>query len=156
MIIVSSCLAGIECRYNGTHSLRKEIQQLVERNKAVIVCPELLGGFATPREPAEIVGDTGEDVLNGKSKIIERSGSDVTELYLKGAYKTLEMATDLKADMIVLKEYSPSCGSRMVHDGSFSNQRIPGEGVTAALLRRHGFTVLSETEFEEMLQNKDL
>ncbi|MBN3526689.1 DUF523 domain-containing protein [Paenibacillus apiarius] len=156
MIIVSSCLAGIECRYNGTHSLRKEIQQLVEQNKAVIVCPELLGGFSTPREPAEIVGGTGEDVLDGASKIVERSGSDVTELYVKGAYKTLEMANDMKAAMIVLKEYSPSCGSRMVYDGSFSNQRIPGEGVTAALLRRHGYTVVSETEFEEMLKNKDL
>lgn len=104
MIIVSSCLAGIECRYNGTHSLRKEIQQLLEQNKAVIVCPELLGGFSTPREPAEIVGGTGEDVLDGASKIVERSGSDVTELYVKGAYKTLEMANDMKAAMIMASD----------------------------------------------------
>lgn len=85
MIIVSSCLAGKECRYNGTHSLVKKIQQLVNEKKAMMVCPELLGGFSTPREPAEIIGGTGKDVLDGKASIIAKSGKDVTEQYLTGA-----------------------------------------------------------------------
>ena len=79
MILVSACLAGQKVRYNGTDSLDNRIQQLIVANKAMTVCPELLGGFTTPREPAEIVGGDGEDVLNGKARVIELSGKDVTE-----------------------------------------------------------------------------
>ncbi|WP_017727945.1 DUF523 domain-containing protein [Halalkalibacterium ligniniphilum] len=146
MIVVSSCLAGSECRYNGTHSLIKKVEELVKQNKAVMVCPELLGGFSTPREPAEIIGGRGEDVLTGKAKVIEKSGNDVTSLYVAGAYKTLELAKQVQATCIVLKEYSPSCGSGMIHDGSFSNAKRVGEGVTTALLRKEGFQVISERE----------
>lgn len=80
MILVSSCLAGLEVRYNGSHCLDNKIRKLFEMNKAQTVCPELLGGLATPRESAEIVGGDGEDVLDGKAKVIENSGRDVTEL----------------------------------------------------------------------------
>lgn len=90
MILVSSCLAGLEVRYNGTHSLNSKIRKLVEENKAITICPELLGGFSTPREPAEIIGGDGEDVLDGKVKVVQKSGKDVTEIYIKGAYATLE------------------------------------------------------------------
>ncbi|OPA74253.1 hypothetical protein BVG16_24305 [Paenibacillus selenitireducens] len=151
MIIVSSCLGGIECRYNGTHRLVERIQQLVEDGQAMMVCPELMGGFTTPREPAEIVGGTGEDVLGGTARIIDKSGTDVTELYLKGANLTLELARQVEATYIVLKENSPSCGSQMIYNGTFSNQRIPGEGVTSALLKREGFKVISENEFIAMV-----
>lgn len=151
MIIVSSCLAGIECRYNGTHSLVKKIQQLVNEKKAMMVCPELLGGLSTPREPAEIIGGTGKDVLDGKASIIDESGKDVTEQYKAGAYKTLDFVKKVKATYIVLKEYSPSCGSQMIYNGSFTHTKINGEGVTAALLRKEGFKVISETEFLEMM-----
>jgi len=151
MILVSSCLAGVECRYNATHRLVDKIHELVEQGQAKMVCPELLGGFQTPREPAEIVNGTGEDVLDGRAKIIEKSGSDVTELYLLGARRTLEFARELQAKIIVLKEYSPSCGGKMVYDGSFSNARVAGAGVTTALLRREGFKVISEEEFVEMM-----
>ncbi|OPG99233.1 hypothetical protein B2I21_06340, partial [Chryseobacterium mucoviscidosis] len=78
MILVSSCLAGVECRYNGSHSYVEKINKLVEEKKAVMACPELLGGFQTPREPAEIIGGTGEDVLDGKAVIKTQSGNDVT------------------------------------------------------------------------------
>ncbi|MEK5485132.1 DUF523 domain-containing protein [Lysinibacillus sp. FSL M8-0355] len=149
MILVSSCLAGLEVRYNGTHSLNHKISKLLEVNKAIPVCPELLGGFSTPREPAEIIGGDGEDVLDGKAKVIEKSGRDVTELYLKGAYSTLKKATDVNATVVVLKEYSPSCGSSMIYNGEFAGEKIVGNGVTTALLKRNGLRVISEEQLAD-------
>jgi uncharacterized protein YbbK (DUF523 family) len=150
MILVSSCLAGVKCRYNGTASLDEKIQELVEDKKAMLVCPELLGGFLTPREPAEIIGGNGNDVLDGRAKVIEKSGKDVTDLYIKGAINTLELAASNKASYVVLKEYSPSCGSKMIYDGSFQNKKIAGDGVTSALLKREGIKVISEEELTEL------
>lgn len=146
MIVVSSCLAGLKVRYNATDSLDTNIRQLVEAKKAVSVCPELLGGFSTPREPAEIVGGNGDDVLAGHARVVELSGKDVTEMYIKGAYQALRMAQELGALLIVLKESSPSCGSAMIYNGEFANEKIAGYGVTTALLRREGYTVISEHE----------
>ena len=149
MILVSSCLAGLEVRYNGTHSLNNMIRKLVEENKAITICPELLGGFSTPREPAEIVGGDGNDVLDGKARVVEKSGKDVTELYLKGANATLEKAKKINATIVILKEYSPSCGSLMIYNGEFQGKKIVGNGVTSALLKRNGLQVLSEEQFIE-------
>ena len=149
MILVSSCLAGLEVRYNGTHCLNNKIMKLIEEKKAITVCPELLGGFSTPREPAEIIGGNGEDVLDGKAKVIEKSGRDVTELYIKGAYITLKKAIDVNATVVVLKEYSPSCGSSMIFNGEFIGEKIAGNGVTAALLKRNGLQVISEKQFSD-------
>ncbi|MEC1525635.1 DUF523 domain-containing protein [Neobacillus niacini] len=149
MILVSSCLAGLEVRYNGTHSLDNRISKLVGEYKAVTICPELLGGFSTPREPAEIVGGDGEDVLDGKAKVVEKSGEDVTELYIKGAYATLEKAKKINATIVVLKENSPSCGSSMIYNGEFKGKKIVGNGVTSALLKRNGLQVISEEQFVE-------
>lgn len=103
-------------RYNGTNCLNDKIRKLVEENKAITICPELLGGFSTPREPAEIIGGNGEDVLDGNAKIVEKSGKDVTQLYIKGAYSTLEQAIKLNATLVVLKENSPSCGSLTIYN----------------------------------------
>ncbi|HBT72705.1 MAG TPA: DUF523 domain-containing protein [Lysinibacillus sp.] len=147
MILISACLAGLNVRYNGTNSLDEKIQRLMLENKAITVCPELIGGFSTPREPAEIVGGNGGDVLDGKATVIERTGRDVTELYLKGAYATLQKALEVDASLVVLKEYSPSCGSAMIYNGAFNGTKLLGEGVTTALLRRHGIEVLSEEQF---------
>lgn len=154
MILVSSCLAGLEVRYNGTHCLNKEILQMLDENKAVTVCPELLGGFLTPREPAEIIGGDGFDVLDGKAWVIEKSGRDVTELYIKGAYATLSKAQDLDATAVVLKEFSPSCGSSMIYNGEFQGRKILGIGVTTALLKRNGIQVVSEERMTDLLQEK--
>ncbi|WDV08059.1 DUF523 domain-containing protein [Lysinibacillus irui] len=147
MILISACLAGINVRYNGTNSLDEKIQKLVLENKAVTVCPELMGGFTTPREPAEIVGGNGHDVLDGKARVVERSGRDVTELYLKGANATLQKAREIGATKVVLKEYSPSCGSAMIYNGEFNGTKLVGVGVTTALLQRHGIEVVSEEQF---------
>ncbi|WP_347550025.1 DUF523 domain-containing protein [Pseudalkalibacillus hwajinpoensis] len=149
MILVSSCLAGLEVRYDGHHSLNTNVRTLVEENNAVTICPELLGGFSTPREPAEIVGGDGEDVLNGKARVIERSGKDVTQLYIKGAYTTLDKAIEIGATIVVLKENSPSCGSSMIYNGEFIGKRVLGNGVTSALLKRNGLRVISEKQFAE-------
>ncbi len=123
MILVSSCLGGIECRYNGSHAASEKIRRLVEEKKAVMVCPELLGGFTTPREPAEIIGGTGEDVLNGTARIVTASGEDVTALYMDGAEKTLAYAKEIGAATVILKENSPSCGSSFIYDGTFSGKK---------------------------------
>lgn len=147
MILVSSCLAGLKVRYNGTHSLDDRVAKLIEENKAVTVCPELLGGFSTPREPAEIIGGDGEDVLDGVAKVVEKSGKDVTELYLKGAYAALEMAKNINATLVVLKENSPSCGSTTIYNGEFKSKKVVGNGVTSSLLKRNGFKVISEEQF---------
>lgn len=147
MILISACLAGLNVRYNGTNSLDEKIQKLVLENKAVTVCPELMGGFSTPREPAEIVGGNGHDVLDGKARVVERSGRDVTELYLKGANATLQKAREIGATKVVLKEYSPSCGSAMIYNGEFNGTKLVGVGVTTALLQRHEIEVVSEEQF---------
>jgi uncharacterized protein YbbK (DUF523 family) len=151
MILVSSCLAGLEVRYNGKHSLDNRIRKLLEENKAITVCPELLGGFSTPREPAEIIGGNGEDVLDGNAKVVEKSGRDVTELYIKGAYVTLKKAKEVNATIVVLKEYSPSCGSSLIYNGEFIGKKIVGNGVTTALLKRNGLRVISEGQFSDNL-----
>ena len=147
MIAVSSCLAGIECRYNGSHSLVGKIKGLVEQDRALLICPELLGGFSTPREPAEIVGGTGGDVLDGTAKVVEKSGNDVTKLYIKGAYKALDIIQEINVKYVVLKENSPSCGSTMIYNGEFSKTKVAGKGVTTALFKRAGIQVISEKQF---------
>ncbi|ASA26465.1 DUF523 domain-containing protein [Paenibacillus donghaensis] len=154
MILVSSCLAGMKVRYNGTDCLDETIARLLEEQKAMAVCPELLGGFSTPREPAEIVGGDGGDVLAGTARVMDRSGADVTELYLKGAYVTLEMARSAGATAVVLKENSPSCGSRLIYNGTFSGTKQSGHGVTTALLRANGIKVVSEAELERLFQTE--
>lgn len=150
MILVSSCLAGNPVRYNGTSCLNHTIQKLIDEKKAIAVCPELLGGFVTPREPAEILGGDGFDVLVGKAKVIERSGNDVTELYINGARKTLHIVQEMKVTHVVLKEYSPSCGSKNIYNGKFIGEKRDGVGVTTALLEVNGIKVISELQLEKL------
>jgi uncharacterized protein YbbK (DUF523 family) len=152
LLLVSSCLAGLEVRYNGTHCLNEKISQLIDQKKAVSICPELLGGFTTPREPAEIMGGDGGDVLDGGARVIEKSGRDVTELYIKGAYAALKQAEELNASVVVLKEYSPSCGSSKIYNGAFAGQKMSGQGVTSALLTRNGIKVISEEGLGKLLE----
>ncbi|MEG0449657.1 MAG: DUF523 domain-containing protein [Lysinibacillus sp.] len=147
MILISSCLAGLKVRYNGTDCLDERIQQLVLEKKAITVCPEVLGGLSTPREPAEIIGGDGEAVLDGKARVLAKSGKDVTEQFVKGAYLTLDKARELNATTVILKERSPSCGSSMIYNGDFTGTKVAGVGVTTALLRRNNINVISEDDF---------
>ena len=140
MIIVSKCLTGCPCRYDGRSKPDPEITALVERGEAVAVCPEQLGGLPTPRVPSELTG-TGEDVLNGLAKAVSRDGRDVTQEFVRGAYLALDEAMRVGADRAVLKARSPSCGMGEIYDGSFSGTVTNGNGVTAALFIKNGIKV---------------
>lgn len=147
MILISACLAGLEVRYDGTHCKNEALLDLIKTNNVMTVCPEVLGGLLTPREPAEIVGGDGQAVLDGTAKVISKTGQDVTDNFIKGAYATLKRAQELNVSMIILKENSPSCGSSMIYDGTFSGSKVVGNGVTAALLKRNGIKVFSEENY---------
>ncbi|MEN8702169.1 DUF523 domain-containing protein [Bacillus infantis] len=154
MLLVSSCLAGQEVRYNGTHCLHEKIRQLIDQKKAVSICPELLGGFPVPREPAEILGGDGGDVLDGRARVIEKSGREVTDLYIYGAIAALKKAKELQVSAVVLKEFSPSCGSSLIYNGEFTGGKVAGDGVTSALLKRNGIKVMSEEGFLNWLEER--
>ncbi|UII57084.1 DUF523 domain-containing protein [Cytobacillus spongiae] len=150
MIVVSACLAGLEVRYDGGHCLHQKLLQLVEEKKATTICPEVLGGLATPREPAEIIGGDGADVLNGTAKVIDLRGEDVTAPFIKGAYEALTIVRELKGTTVVLKENSPSCGSTMIYSGEFNGRKVAGNGVTAALFKKNGIKVISEKQLQQL------
>ncbi|WP_310551282.1 DUF523 domain-containing protein [Paenibacillus glufosinatiresistens] len=155
MWMISACLAGEECRYDGRHGRIDTIARLVREGKAIQVCPEVLGGLSTPREPAEIIGGTGEDVLAGRARVMNRAGEDVTEAFIQGAKQTLEQARRMGITKALLKQNSPSCGSKRIYDGQFAGVRVPGEGVTVALLRQAGIKVYSEDEWVEVIGGED-
>lgn len=110
-------------------------------------CPEQLGGLPTPRPPAEIRGGDGGDVLDGRARVLNRDGADVTEQFIRGAQLTLQLAQAVRAEMVILKERSPSCGVDWIYDGTFTGTVVRGCGVTTALLRRNGLRVLSDEQF---------
>ncbi len=145
-IAVSACLAGIPCRYDGKSQPDPDIVKLVAEGKAITICPECLGGLPIPRIPAEIAGGSGEDVLDGKARVIASDGKtkiDVTEAFLNGAESALAIVRSNGIHRVVLKANSPSCGCGMIYDGTFSGSKKQGNGVTAALLIRNGIDVSS-------------
>ena len=139
-ILVSACLLGINSRYCGGGCLNEDVASLAENHSLIPVCPEQLGGMPTPREPDEI----------RDGRVYEKNGKDNTDIFQKGADETLRLVMLLKADMAILKQNSPSCGSSMIHDGTFSGKKIPGSGITAALLIKSGIRVISEDEIVEL------
>jgi len=141
MYIVSACLVGVNCKYSGGHNLDPRIKKLVEEGKAIPVCPEQLGGLATPRPPAEIKDGDGSSVLKGEARVINADGRDVTETFIKGARETLKLAQLVKADKAILKAKSPSCGCGVIYDGTFTGKLIKGNGVAAQLLLDNGIAV---------------
>ena len=141
-ILVSACLLGCSCRYDGKSKPCEQIISLASRHCLIPVCPEQLGGLATPRPPAEIMG----------KRVINNQGHDVTQAYEKGAMEALKLYQALGCQMAILKSRSPSCGCGQVYDGAFSSALRPGDGVTAALLKQHGIRVLTEEEHEKISQ----
>jgi len=140
-ILVSACLLGHNVRYDQGDNTCTDprFQKWREEGRFVAVCPEVAGGLPTPRPPAEIRGD----------RVVNVQGADVTEFFCKGAEAALALAKAHNVAMAILKERSPSCGSAWIYDGTFSGRKIPGEGVAAALLRRHGIPVFSEEQLDE-------
>ena len=142
-ILVSACLLGVNCRYDGSNNRDENAIKRHQTDELVPVCPEEAGGLSTPRPPVEIVGGDGNDVLDGKAKVMTTDGEDKTEEFLKGAQQALELAQSQGATLVILKSKSPSCGCGTIYDGSFSGTLISGDGVTTALLKRHGIEVIS-------------
>ncbi|KGO12806.1 DUF523 domain-containing protein [Clostridium botulinum] len=150
MILISACLCGVNCKYNGGNNLNEKALKLFREGKAVLVCPEQLGGQQTPRAPHEINNATGAEVLDGKANIIGPEGDDATKEFLKGAYETLKIAKKCDAKVAILKARSPSCGFGKIYDGTFSGNKKDGNGVTAELLTRNGIKVYTEENIDEI------
>lgn len=140
-LLISACLLGRNCKYNGGNNYTPLAEALGERYELVPVCPECLGGLPIPHEPSERVGD----------RVLSRSGEDVTVAFRRGADRTLEAARRCGARRAVLKERSPSCGCGAIYDGTFTGTVVPGDGLTAELLLAAGIEVLGETRIAELL-----
>ena len=145
-ILVSACLLGLNCRYCGGGCFDDRVVTLAKEFCLIPVCPEQLGGLPTPREPDEI--------LNGR--VVSKSGIDNTEYFERGAEEVLRLAKLLGCSMAILKERSPSCGSSMVYDGTFTGRKIPGAGVTALLLMKNGVKVYSEENINTFLPEEGM
>lgn len=131
-ILVSSCLLGLNCKYNGGNNYSKEIDEFLKDYDVIPICPEIMGGLPTPRVASERVGD----------KVITKDGRDVTAQYKKGAEETLFLAQKYHVKKALLKLKSPSCGSGKIYDGTFSHTLIDGDGVTAELLKNNGIEII--------------
>ena len=136
MIVVSKCLIGENCKYDGTNNFCPEVMEFLKDKDYVSVCPEMLGGLGCPRKPAEIKGD----------KVINSENKDVTENFVSGAEKALEIALKNKATLAILKESSPSCGGKTIYSGNFDGKKIKGTGITAKLFKEKGIKVISEKD----------
>lgn len=142
MIVVSSCLCGINCKYSGENNLNEDVLKLVNEGKAVPICPEQLGGLKTPRDSAEIIEE------DGKIKVMTEAGADVTNEFLLGAKRSLEIVKVLGAKKAILQRRSPSCGFEKIYDGTFSGKLIPGNGLTVRLFLENGIEVISDEEYD--------
>ena len=135
-ILVSACLLGLPCRYDGTGKADERLLALAKTHTFIPVCPEQLGGLPTPRPSAELYG----------ARVITRDERDLTTAFTKGAEQTLYLAQLFGCRIAILKANSPSCGSGQRYDGTFSGKLVPGDGLTAALLKQNGLTILSEQD----------
>ncbi len=140
-LLISSCLLGIPSRYNGERKEHPLISALEEKYELIAICPETLGGLEVPREPAEIRG----------SRVINKAGQDVTQEFEKGAGIALDIAKGLSIKMAVLKERSPSCGHGLIHDGTFTDGMVEGDGICARLFLQNGIEIFGETDIEKLL-----
>ena len=140
-ILVSACLLGEACRYDGKSKPCAAVQALAKEHELIPVCPEVLGELPTPRPPCEIVGD----------RVIDKSGIDRTEAYKKGAKATLRIAQKHGCTTAILKEKSPSCGRALIHNGKFDGGLVKGNGIAAQLLLENGITVYGESQTHHFL-----
>ncbi len=151
MKIISACLCGINCKYNGKNNYHPLFAAMLKDQQLIPICPEEMGGLPTPRPPCEIRGGTGEQVLAGKARVISKEGHDFTAAFLKGAEETLKVAIDHGIPEAILQSRSPSCGCGCIYDGTFSSQLLEGDGVTAAFLRSQGIKVIDAADFLKQL-----
>ena len=137
MILVSACLVGKNCKYNGGNNKNTKVLEFLKDKEYIDICPECMGGLDTPRAKSEIKD----------GKVYSENGKDVTENFQKGAQKALELAKKHNCTLAVLKQGSPSCGYGKIYDGTFSGVKINGNGITADLLKNYGIKILTEEDF---------
>ncbi|WP_449036605.1 DUF523 domain-containing protein [Phascolarctobacterium sp.] len=138
-ILVSACLLGKNCKYNGSNNLNQSVLDFIEGHEVIGICPEQLGGLSTPRLPAEIVDGV----------VTNKEGVSVDAEFRKGAQTALAAALENNVDLAILQSRSPSCGVKEIYDGSFSGKKIKGQGVFAKLLSAHGIKVLDAEDVAE-------
>jgi len=149
--LVSACLIGVNCRYDGENKLNDKVIELIKHEELIPVCPEQLGGLPTPRERSGISNGSGDDVIDGKSKLYNIKGEDVTQSFINGAHEVLQIARSYGIKDAILKQRSPSCGcgetQQMKYvNGKYISRLIKGDGVTAALLKRNNISIITEED----------
>jgi uncharacterized protein YbbK (DUF523 family) len=146
-IMVSACLLGINCRYNGESKFSPQLVACLANHTVIPCCPELLGELMIPRPPAEIINGDGQAVWSGQARVIDRDGNDRTAYFKAGAQKALELYLKEQPEMVIFKANSPSCGRGLIYNGSFNGELVEGDGVATTLLRDWGATIYTEEEF---------
>jgi len=146
MKLISACLLGIKCRWDGIDNKNEKALELLKKEVLIPVCPEQLGGLPTPRLRQEIQGGAGKDVLEKRAKVVNENGFDVTDQFIKGAEETLKIANLYQIREFIGKSYSPSCSCSEIYDGTFFGKSISGKGVTAELLMRNGIKIKGEED----------
>lgn len=146
MKLISACLLGVKCRWDGTDNKNDKALELLRKETLIPVCPEQLGGLPTPRLRQEIQGGAGKDVLEKRAKVVNENGVDVTDRFVKGAEETLKIASFHQVREFIGKSYSPSCSCSKIYDGTFSGKSINGRGITAELLMRNGIKIREEED----------
>ena len=136
MILISACLCGINCKYNGKNNYNEKALELVKSGKAIPICPEQLGGLTTPRNSSEI------KIIDNEVHVIDNKNNDITKELKKGANEVLKLVKDLNVDKVILQSRSPSCGVGRIYDGSFTGKIINGNGVLAQLLIDNNIEVI--------------
>lgn len=151
-ILVSACLLGKQVRYDSEilANCPPILKEWEELGLVIAICPEVAGGLPTPRPPAEIQQGDGKDVVAGNAKVTSINGEDFTDAFLNGAKKALNLAEENDIELAILKAFSPSCGSKMTYDGSFSDSLKEGQGVTAAFLQINGIQVYNEDDIDQV------
>lgn len=144
MILVSACLVGLNCKYNGSNNYNEHVYNLIKEGKAIPVCPEQLGGLTTPRNPAEI------RVIDGVRRVFTSEGIDVTEQFYKGSENVLEFAKKLNIKTAILKSKSPTCGYGKIYNGKFERELIDGNGILTQMLLDNGIEVINSDDIEKI------
>ena len=140
-VLVSACLVGKNCKYNGANNYNPAILSFLEDKEVFLICPEVMGGLPTPRLKSEIKES------NGSFKVINEQNEDVTSFFENGAEKALKIALENKVDFAILKEKSPSCGSQKIYNGNFNGTLVDGNGIFAKKLKEHSIKILTEEDF---------
>ena len=149
-LLVSACLLGELVRYDGKTKENEKIKQLVKTHELISFCPEVSGGLPVPRQASELQGSAISILQGDSGGVFTKDGTDFTKAFLQGAEKALALCKQHDIKVAILKERSPSCGANLVYDGTHQGRAIPGQGITAALLKQHGIQVYTEDNFEEL------